>query len=83
MNAPTLRTLAVSAAFAAAGAAVPAPADEYQFIISGDTASAATAGVVAAESATGPLDVRHRAVAESRPMALSSIKNGGFVMVIR
>ena len=83
MNATTLRTLAVSAAFAAAGAAVPAPADEYQFIISGDTASAATAGVVAAESATGPLDVRHRAVAESRPMALSSIKNGGFVMVIR
>lgn len=83
MNATTLRTLAVSAAFAAAGAAVPAPADEYQFIISGDTASAATAGVVAAESTTGPLDVRHRAVAESRPMALSSIKNGGFVMVIR
>ena len=83
MNATTLRTLAVSAAFAAAGAAVPAPADEYQFIISGDTASAATAGVVAAESATGPLDVRHHAVAESRAMALSSIKNGGFVMVIR
>ena len=83
MNPTTRSFLAASAALATAGAAVPAPADEYQFIISGDTASAATAGVAAVESATGPLDVRHHAVAESRPMALSSIKNGGFVIVIR
>ena len=79
------RSAALGAASALALASAPSAAsgDEYQFIVSGDTAAAATAGVVEAESTAGPLDVRHHAVAESRAMALSSIKNGSFVIVVR
>ena len=79
------RSAALGAASALALASAPSAAsgDEYQFIVSGDTAAAATAGVVEAESTAGPLDVRHHAVAESRAVALSSIKNGSFVIVVR
>jgi hypothetical protein len=84
MNATT-RTAALGAATALALAATPSAAsgDEYQFIVSGDMTAAATAGRTAGESANGPLDVRHHAVAESRAMALSSIKNNGIVIVVR
>ena len=72
-----------AAGIAAASLALAASGDEYQFIVSGDPAAVATAGVSAGESATGPLDVRERAVAESTTMALTSIKPSGFVLVIR
>jgi len=84
MNATT-RKAALGAATALALASVPSAAsgDEYQFIVSGDMATAATTGLSSGESATGPLSVRQHAVAESRTMALSSVKPFGFVMVIR
>ena len=57
--------------------------DAYRFIISGDPVVAASAGMTAGESVTGPLDVRHHAVAESRAMALTSVKNNGFIITIK
>lgn len=79
------RSAALGAASALALASAPSAAsgDEYQFIVSGDPVAVAKAGVVAAESSAGSLDVRHHAVAESRTMALSSIKNGSFIIVLR
>ena len=84
MNATT-RTAALGAATALAFASAPSAVsgDEYQFIVSGDMAAAATAGRNAGESATGALDVRQHAVAASSTMALTSIKPSGFVMVVR
>ncbi len=84
MNATT-RTAALGAATALALASAPSTAsgDEYQFIVSGDMAAAATAGRNAGESASGALDVRQHAVAASSTMALTSIKPSGFVMVVR
>jgi RNA polymerase sigma-70 factor (ECF subfamily) len=84
MNATT-RTAALGAATALAFASAPSAVsgDEYQFIVSGDMAAAATAGRNAGESASGALDVRQRAVAASSTMALTSIKPSGFVMVVR
>lgn len=85
MNATTQRSAAMLAAALAMQTAGPlaASGDEYQYIVSGDPVAAATAGCASGESATGPLDVRRCAVAESRAMALTSIKNTGFVIVIR
>ena len=84
MNATT-RTAALGAATALAFASAPSAVsgDEYQFIVSGDMAAAATAGRNAGESASGALDVRQHAVAASSTMALTSIKPSGFVMVVR
>ena len=58
-------------------------ADAYQFIISGDPVVVASAGMTTGESATGSLDVRHHAVAESRAMALTSVKNNGLIITIK
>ena len=79
------RAAMLAAATVATGAAIPlaASGDNYQYIVSGDTAAVAVAGVVAGESATASLDVRRYDVAESRTLALTSIKPTGFVMVIR
>ena len=74
--------LAASAAIALS-AAPPAASADYQYIISGDPAGAATAGIAVGESATGPLEVRERVVAESPAGALTSKKPVGTVLLVR